>query len=175
VKLTPTSFIVLGFVARRGPVTPYDLKQAVATSVGNFWSVPHSQLYSEPDRLAEARYLEREQETGGLRRKRYSLTGRGREALDGWLASPARELPELRDESLLKVFFDADPGSFAAGQRDAHRAKLAEYEQLAAHDDGEGPRGPWLALYAGIAHERVWVRYWSGLAGDQAPPARPGS
>lgn len=166
VKLTPTSFIVLGFVARRGEATPYELKQAVAASVGNFWSVPHSQLYAEPDRLADAGYLEREQETDGLRRKRYSLTDRGGVALEEWLVSPASELPELRDESLLKVFFDADPRAVAAAQRDAHRAKLGEYERLAEHDDGEGPRGPWVALRAGIAHEREWVRFWSELAAE---------
>ena len=43
-SLTPTSFIVLGLVERSAGATPYELKQMVAASIGNFWSVPHSQL-----------------------------------------------------------------------------------------------------------------------------------
>ena len=37
-----------------GTATPYDLKRAAAAGVGHFWSLPHTQLYSEPARLAEA-------------------------------------------------------------------------------------------------------------------------
>jgi DNA-binding PadR family transcriptional regulator len=167
--LTPTSFIVLGLLERSPGATPYELKQAVAASIGNFWSVPHSQLYAEPERLSVAGYLVREQEPTGLRRKRYALTDRGRAALTQWRAAPARALPELRDESLLKLFFDADPRALAARQRDAHAAKLAEYEAIAANDAGQPPRGPWLALEAGIGHEREWVRFWSEIAdGRQA-------
>jgi len=49
----------------RGPSTPYDLKRFVQLSVGNFWPFPHTQLYAEPARLAEAGLLE---ETGRRRR-----------------------------------------------------------------------------------------------------------
>ncbi|CAA9496763.1 MAG: hypothetical protein AVDCRST_MAG17-1035, partial [uncultured Solirubrobacterales bacterium] len=55
--LTATSYIVLGLLERAGEATPYELKQAIARSVGNFWSVPHSQLYSEPERLSKAGLL----------------------------------------------------------------------------------------------------------------------
>jgi len=164
--LTATSYIVLGLVEHSGSATPYELKQLVAVSVGNFWSIPHSQLYTEPERLVGAGHLEREQEPGGRRRKRYALTARGREALGRWRATPGRvdALPELRDPALLKLFFGADPATFAAAQRDAHAEKLAAYELQAAEDPGTGPRGPWLALGAGLAHEREWVRFWAELA-----------
>ena len=52
IRLTPTSYIVLGFLSLLGEATPYDLKRMVSVSVGHFWSFPHSQLYAEPDRLA---------------------------------------------------------------------------------------------------------------------------
>ena len=164
-RLTPTSFIVLGLL-EAGPATPYDLKARVASSIGNFWSVPHSALDAEPDRLADAGYLTVEQEPDGLRRKRYSLTARGRAALEEWRAAPSARLPELRDESLLKLFFGADPASVAAVQAEAHREKLAEYEQRAAELERAGESGPLRTLRAGLAHEREWVRYWSALAGD---------
>lgn len=162
-RLTPTSYIVLGLI-ELGEATPYDLKARVAASVGNFWSVPHSALYAEPDRLAAGGYLTVDQEPDGLRRKRYEITAAGRAALDEWRAGPAPRLPEIRDESLLKLFFGADPRAIAATQRDAHREKLRAYEQRAGEDDGSDPRGPWRTLAAGIAHEREWVRYWSELA-----------
>lgn len=162
-KLTPTSYIVLGLIERTGEATPYDLKQIVAASVGNFWSVPHSQLYAEPERLVGEDYLVERREPAGRRRRLYSLTERGRAALAGWRAEPTAELPELRDPGLLKLFFGAEEHSLAAVRREAHRAKLAAYEAHRRLDPGEGARGPWRALDAGIAHEREWVRFWTEL------------
>ena len=54
IQLTQTSYVVLGLVARAGEATPYDLKQIVAATIGGFFSIPHSQLYAEPERLAGA-------------------------------------------------------------------------------------------------------------------------
>lgn len=172
INLTPTSYIVLGLLERRDEATSYDLKAMVTTSVGNFWSVPHSALYAEPQRLADAGYLAERREGRGRRRRLYSLTDRGRRALARWREEPAAELPELRDPALLKLFFGADATEVAAARIDAHRDKLAAYEALKATDDGRGPRGPWLALEAGIRHEREWVRYWRELAGGGRPAGR---
>src|SRR4051794_31960428 len=69
IRLTPTSYVVLGLVRELGEATPYALKQAAALSVGNFWSLQHAQLYSEPERLAKAGLLDEELETTGPRRK----------------------------------------------------------------------------------------------------------
>ena len=160
--LTPTSIIVLGLL-EFGEATPYDLKTRVAGSVGSFWSVPHSALYAEPQRLQRAGLVEERREQGGRRRRVFSLTAEGRRALDAWRAEPAAGLPELRNPALLKLFFGADPAAVAASQLDGHRAKLAHYEAVKALDDGSGPRGPFLALEAGLRHEREWIAYWEAL------------
>jgi PadR family transcriptional regulator AphA len=164
INLTPTSYVVLGLLERAGASTPYELKGLVATSVGNFWSIPHSQLYAEPKRLADAGYLTERREQGGRRRRVYELTGKGRTALEEWRAQATRDLPELRDLALLKIFFGADPAVVAREQLAAHREKLAEYEALreALGDDPE-LEGPARTLEAGIRHEREWVRYWAAL------------
>jgi DNA-binding PadR family transcriptional regulator len=153
---------VLGLVSLAGEATPYDLKQMVARSVGNFWSIPHSQLYAEPTRLAEAGYLDERRESGGRRRKHYSLTERGRAALEQWTTSGPAESWELRDPGLLKLFFGADPAALAREQLEIHRRRLAEYEEML---DGAEPAasGPRLALEAGIGHEREYVRFWSRI------------
>jgi PadR family transcriptional regulator, regulatory protein AphA len=164
IKLTPTSYIVLGLLTQVDEATPYDMKSMVAATVGNLWSLQHTQLYAEPERLTKAGYLDEHREATGRRRKLYSITASGRQAIAAWLsAGPVDELPELRDINLLKVFFGADPRGIAGAQELAHRAKLSEYEDLeralAGSDDGQ-----LTALQAGIGHEREWIRYWSGLA-----------
>ena len=165
-RLTPTSYIVLGLLDSCGEATPYELKGIAAAGVGNFWSLQHAQLYTETARLAEAGYLDEEREEGGRRRKRYRLTDRGRDALREWVATPTDRFTELRDLALLKLFFGAEPAALAGAQLEIHRAKLAEYEELRAGAGGAEAGGPLVALDAGIAHEREWVRYWSGLAGE---------
>ena len=162
ISLTPTSYIVLGVFDLLGGGTSYDLKRRVAESIGNFWSVPHSALYAEPERLERAGYLTREQEEGGRRRKRYALTDAGREALERWRQTPSTVTKvEMRDPSLLKLHLGADPATLAPAELEAHRHKLAAYERRRAQDPGTEPRGPWLTLDAGIGHEREWIRFWS--------------
>ena len=165
IRLTPVSYIVLGLLERAdGPATPYQLKAAVGSSIGNFWSVQHAQLYSEPQRLAEAGLVEEEREEGGRRRRLYRLTDAGRAALADWLRTPAADASELRDLGLLQLFLGAEPAPLAAAQHARHAAKLAEYEELHAAAAGWLPEGQRLALEAGIAHAREWVRFWGALA-----------
>ena len=166
IRLTPTSYVVLGLLEAAGEATPYDLKQVVARSLGNFWSLPHAQLYAEPERLFVAGYLDERREQGGRRRRYYKLTETGQTALREWLAEPTTEMTELRDLAILKVFFGANPEQMAAAQLPARRAKTAEYEQIEQGLGGNAPPGPLLALQAGIAHEREWVSFWSRLAPD---------
>ena len=54
VRLGPVSYLVLAITALRGSSTPYELKRFVQLSIGHFWPFPHTQLYAEPARLAEA-------------------------------------------------------------------------------------------------------------------------
>jgi PadR family transcriptional regulator, regulatory protein AphA len=164
IRLTPTSYIVLGLLDQVGEATPYDLKRLVGMSVGYFWSVQHAQLYSEPERLARAGYLTEDQEQGGRRRKRYAITARGREAIAAWRAEPPEELAEMREPALLKLFFGAEPAELANTQLSAHRRRLAEYEEIRKRIPSEAKPGNVLALEAGIRHEHVWIQFWSELA-----------
>jgi PadR family transcriptional regulator AphA len=154
---------VLGLLDMSGEATPYELKQAVALTLGNFWSVQHAQLYSEPERLAKAGYLSERREEGGRRRRRYSLTAKGKRALEEWRETPTGQLSELRDLALLKLFFGADPAELAPMQIEAHRSKLAEYEQIRLTMPESVPEGPRLALEAGIASARQQIDWWEAV------------
>ena len=163
-RLTPTSYVVLGLIEQMEPASPYDLKLAVAAGVGQFWSLPHTQLYSECARLAEAGLLSERHEESGRRRRIYRLTKDGSEALDRWRAEPTGELYELRDAGLLKLFFGANPKTLAPQQLAAHEARLREYEALLEECRGmKAPAGVMHAVEAGIGHEREYVRFWSKL------------
>jgi PadR family transcriptional regulator, regulatory protein AphA len=136
-RLGPTSYLVLGIVALRGPSTPYDLKRFVQLSIGNFWPFPHTQLYAEPARLAQAGLLEEAREETGRRRRHYTITTAGRRRLSEWLGEPVSSPMEYRDLGLLKFFFAelAQPGDVVAlahQQAAAQRAQQAGYEAVVA-------------------------------------------
>jgi PadR family transcriptional regulator AphA len=141
-QLTPTSYLVLGLVAREGPSTPYDLKRHVTATIGHFWTFPHALLYKEPARLTELGLLVEEREAGGRRRRLFMITNAGRQALRAWLAHPARQPTELRDLGLLQLFFaDLEPATTRAigkEQLALHRTQLAAYEARRA----AAPKGP---------------------------------
>jgi PadR family transcriptional regulator, regulatory protein AphA len=174
--LTPTSYVVLGLVGAAGPVTSYELKQIVASSIGNFWSFPHSQLYAEPTRLVKVGLLNEKVEPNGRRRRHYTLTTGGRRALVDWLGEPAREQSEIRDLGLLKLFFlsQADPQrrhKLALDQRASHESALRDIEALyAAVSD---VADPWQrrALEVGARFQRLALDFWSEVA-DELKPAR---
>jgi PadR family transcriptional regulator, regulatory protein AphA len=165
VRLTPTSYIVLGLLEMAGESTPYALKQLVAGSVGYFWTLQHAQLYTEPARLAEAGYVTEHREETGRRRKLYSITERGRKALEDWRTETTTDLAELREPALLKLFFGADPKALAAVQIPANRARLEEYEAIRASMPHDVPEGPREALEMGIRFERAAIAFWEELAG----------
>jgi DNA-binding PadR family transcriptional regulator len=163
-RLTETSYIVLGLLEQAQPATPYDLKRLAQISTMNFWSVPHTQLYSECARLARAGLLSEQRERDGRRRRTYRLTAAGTRALDDWRAQPTESLEEVRDPGLLKLFFGADPAALAEGQLRAHRDQLRAYDQLHRQAGAQMPDGMRLALEAGIGHEREFIRFWSRIA-----------
>ena len=161
-RLTTTSYVVLGMIALHGHCTPYALKRAVGESVGLFWHFPHAQLYAEPDRLADLGLLARSVEDGGRRRKTYSLTGPGLDALREWLAAPTAEHFQLRDIADLKLFFHelGEPehvAALAAEQIVQHRKRITLYDDLVASD-----ASPTLEL--GLELEHAALRFWTALA-----------
>jgi len=176
--LTPTSYLVLGLLAREGPSTPYELKRHVAATIGHFWSFPHALLYKEPARLAGLGLLSEERELDGRRRRLFTITTAGREALRAWLSHPARQPTELRDLALLQLFF-ADLESTAATLAIAEEQLALHQHQLAGYEADQrfetGPDGRtgisrtvqhWrgVTLRIGLLYERAAVEFWGEVA-----------
>ena len=155
VKLTNTSYALLALVDQLGEATPYEIKQAMDSSIENFWPVPHTTAYEEPARLASGGYMAVRQEEGGRRRKTYELTEEGRAALAAWAEEATWTPPQMRDEAILKVFAGGDPFALFEQRRSWHREKLAELEGYLDEVRGnQSWRGSELALTAGIAYHR---------------------
>jgi DNA-binding PadR family transcriptional regulator len=169
IRLSGTSYAVLGLVGMLEPCTPYDLKQFIEQSISNFWPVPHTTFYVEPARLATAGYLIERQESTGRRRKLYSLTDAGRARLEQWVATPTAAAPELRDELELKVFLGADPGPMVEQRLRWHRQKLAELEGYLEQARESGwPAGVERSLVAGTTYHRMLIDMTSRLAEEAA-------
>lgn len=169
IKLTATSYALLALLKEFGSSTSYDIKQALESSIQNFWPVPHTTAYEEPARLAAAGYLVAEQEEGGRRRRVYSLTDKGREALAAWADEPVAAPPQLRDELMLKVFAGADPGPLLEPRIAWHRAKLEELKgYLAIVREEEAFQGSERTLHAGIAYEEKMLEMIDRLAAASA-------
>lgn len=178
--LTPTSYLVLGLLAREGRSTPYDLKRHVAATLGNFWIFPHTLLYSEPARLVALGLATEERETSGRRRRLFDVTANGLAALSDWLEQPSREPAQLRDPGLLQLFF-ADLGPpearlrLAGQQLALHRARLAAYEADGAAERGVAARAGirsverWRGetVRMGILYERAAVKFWAEIDGGR--------
>ena len=171
VRLTPTSYLVLTLIEAMEPATPYDLKRAAAEGIGNLWALPHTQLYAECGRLADAGLLTEEREADGRRRRLFSMAEPGRAALADWREDATASEWELRDAGLLKLFAGGDPAALAETQIAHHTARLEGWLAL-KEQVKDGPRGPLLALEAGLGHEREYLRFWTAVRdGDPEPGA----
>lgn len=156
-RLTQTSYALLALLDHLGDATSYDIKQALESSIENFWPVPHTTAYEEPARLAAGGYLAARQEEGGRRRRVYALTDSGRAALRDWAADPTAAPPQYRDEGLLKVFAGADPRPLRAPRVAWHQAKLGELRgYLDAVRQVGGEESLERTLLAGVAwHQKM--------------------
>ncbi len=170
VRLGPTSYLVLGIVAMLGPSTSYDLKRFVQMSVGNFWPFPHTQLYAEPARLAEAGLLEETRERTGRRRRHYTITTAGRTRLSEWLGESVTSPTEIRDLGLLKLFFAelGEPGeviALAQEQAAAQRAQQARYEAMLERFGTRSELASRLRpAELGAGFSRIAAEFWEDIA-----------
>jgi DNA-binding PadR family transcriptional regulator len=164
IKLTSTSYALLALLDRFGELTSYEIKDALETSIENFWPVPHTTAYQEPARLATGGYLSARQEKGGRRRRRYALTDAGREALRAWADDPVAAPPQLRDELLLKIFAGADPEPIVTERLEWYRTKVEELESyLAAIKLAPGWSGPERTVRGGIKYYRKMIEVFEEM------------
>lgn len=163
--LTATGRVILGMLSL-GSQTGYDVKTFVDKTTRHFWAASYGQIYPELRRLEDQGLVHgRPEPTGGRARTVFELTDGGRAALQAWLGSDAEPLNELRDESMLKLFFSdsGDPQlriDNIRAMRQLHERTLAQLRALEPHAS-QGPEGPFLTLQLGIRKQECvidWCR-----------------
>ena len=157
-----TGYVILGMLGI-GARTGYDIKGIVDHSTRFFWAASYGQIYPELRRLEQTGLIEgKSLPTGGRKRREYQLTAAGRAELVRWLDTPP-QMPELRDESLLKLFFaDALPVERALEQLRLRRAGHEQFlELLRAIEARPGDDPPFvdLVLRYGIAYAEFNVSW----------------
>ena len=104
-ELSKPAYVVLGMIAT-GRRSGYAMSRTAKDTTRHFWATSDGQIYPQLKKLSDDGYIEGEREArGGRERIVYSLTPKGREALDEWLNSGGKGHFEMRDEGLLKLFF----------------------------------------------------------------------
>jgi PadR family transcriptional regulator AphA len=123
-KLTPTSYALLGLLARR-PWSAYELNVNMQTSViGAFWPRAASHVYSEPKKLLTLKLATAKQERlNGRDRTVYKITHAGLKTLQDWLASPTESYVTLSFVAMLKFLYAA------SGDKKTLEANLDDIEQ----------------------------------------------
>jgi PadR family transcriptional regulator, regulatory protein AphA len=135
--------VILGLLAQH-PRSGYDIKAVVDRSTRFFWAASYGQIYPELRHLEAERLVEGEDSPNGRRARRvYRLTSAGRAALVAWLNGPI-ETVELRDESLLRLFFaDALPRDQALllleGRKRGHEELLEVLRSIDARPGVDPP------------------------------------
>ena len=144
-EASAVTWAILGLMRQR-PMSGYDLKRAVDRTIRHFWAASYGQIYPELRRLEAEGWIEgADAANGGRSRRLYRITDAGGVALEDWLHGHETRI-ELRDESLLRLFFaDALPPEEALGllaaRREGYRMMLAYLRGL---DDGTGPDPPFV-------------------------------
>jgi PadR family transcriptional regulator, regulatory protein AphA len=162
-------YAVLGFLSWQ-PGSGYDIRRAIAESVGNFWNESYGQIYPALRELEREGLAQRviEKKPGKPDRHVYSITDTGRNELRRWLEQPAE--PHIyRVEVLIKLFFGEQASvesslAHVARYRAEHQGLLAGYRAIRDHllrDFADDPRLPYwlLTVDCGLCVGRAYVEW----------------
>ena len=155
--------VILGMLSFR-PRSGYDIKTVVDRSTRFFWAASYGQIYPELRRLEDEGLIQGEDApSGGRSRRVYELTEAGREALREWLFGSTVTI-ELRDESLLRLFFaDALPREEALvlleGRKNGHEEFVEVLREIERLPGGQDPDFVDLVLQWGIEFNE-WGAQW---------------
>jgi PadR family transcriptional regulator, regulatory protein AphA len=166
-SLTPTARVILGML-KLGVPTGYDIKRIIDDTTRFFWTASYGQIYPELKRLRKAGLVTaRDEPRGKVRRTVYELTPKGEEALREWLTDRESVIFEIRDESLLRLFFaDMLPKDEVLANLRMQQVlfervleRFREIEVEARAGLAEGREYPYLVLRYGLDFI-TWARDW---------------
>lgn len=161
---------VLVLFALRGPSTAYDVKLQLEHFAKEFWAVPHTQVYRECERLEAAGLLESRQHEEGRRRRVYTVTDHGLDAVRRWVREPATASMQIRDVNQVKLMAaefstPEDVRRMAEAQVAAYRERLDGLDRLVERFAGRpGLATRMRSVEMGRAVYLAAIEFWAGVA-----------
>lgn len=144
------------------------------SSMANVWPATQSQVYTELNRMDQAKLITVSAE-GARGRKAYAITDAGREELRDWLRSPPKPKAH-RSDLLLRVFFldiasPEDARAVFTSHRDSAIAQKEQLDQIAEKisslDDSLSVNGR-IALEFGLRKAQMEIG-WAQWALERLP------
>lgn len=114
-------------------MTGYDMAKEFETTLFEFWSAKHSQIYTELSALTVAGFVNYEIEISGnvLEKKMYSITPAGKLEFEKWEKSCTRKSYPPKDEFRLQLFFSDNIS--AEHRRNLLTEQLTYYKKRLSH------------------------------------------
>lgn len=163
-------YAILGLL-NQNKLTGYDLMQQFESTLNEFWSAKHSQIYPELKKLTAEGMIEFEVEISGtsLEKKVYSITEAGRKDFLAWLCKDEALHSTPKDTFRLRTFYsnylsDEQREHFFTYQLNAHRFRLnhlkenyKKFDQIPLKDSPEF--GDYLVLMGAIMREENIIQW----------------
>ena len=154
-----------------GPMTGYDIRNLIPTSIGHFWQESYGQIYPTLAKLEKKKLVSVDEQRAWRKplRKVYKLTKEGRGELRAWLERPVAAMEVPRSEVLLKLFFGNEvarevSAEHVATVRTEHMRAAALYaamEKELKREHGSDPRLPfWLMTLNFGKHRSAAIVAW---------------
>ncbi len=164
-----SKYAILGMLSI-APMSGYDIKKEVETSISNFWSESYGQIYPVLKKLIADKLVTKsvESEAGKPDRHVYALTAKGRKELRRWLLEGSTPKVQ-RNEFLLKLFFGEEIPAQANIAHIEHFRELqtgllqkyAAVEKQITQDNAGNPNLPyWLMTVSYGKHISRALLHW---------------
>ncbi len=163
-------YAILGLLYQEDQ-TGYELMKQFESTLNEFWSAKHSQIYPELKKLNEEGCVEFQIEIAGtsLEKKLYSITEKGKEEFRSWLRDETKISATPKDISRLKIFFSgylsiAEQKELLMDQLRQHEARLQhlkENQKKFSHipEKNTAEFGDYLVLLGAVMREETQCRW----------------
>ena len=175
--------MILSILSKR-PESGYGIWRLLSTKLSHIWRAGLQQIYRELVNLHEESFVEAVESRRGRKRKIYTLTSKGREALGEWLSQPPA-VPVSKDGFLARLYaLPLTPADVVLRRLEERREiALGRERQIRSSLEEDGPSSDgandgyvftlWWAFEAAEA-ELAWIdrvqTYILSRAGDPETP-----
>ncbi len=163
-------YAILGLLNQK-EMSGYDLMKQFESTLCEFWTAKHSQIYPELKKLTEegrVTYQVEKSETSA-EKKIYHITDAGREDFLDWLATETKAQPTPKDISRLKIFFcncldPKDRKFMLEDQLHKHRTRMKHLKDnqkkfTGVPDSSADEFGDYLVLMGAVMREEMTIAW----------------